>query len=130
MATFDITTDGQVGVIDFSKYVNLKALLSAGNWPRNLVPLATIAEALEARSQFGSFALHVSGGQAPVEFRDLLLFDLMQRVAGIPGGNQNSSHQLGDLFYAEGVAVGVSVGVGVTQFVPAAGVQVGVAVGS
>jgi hypothetical protein len=47
MASFDITTDGQVGIIDFSKYVNLKALLSAGNWPRNLVPLATIAEALE-----------------------------------------------------------------------------------
>jgi Domain of Unknown Function (DUF1080) len=65
-----------------------------------------IAEALDARSQFGSFALHVSGGQAPVQFRDLLLFDLLQRVAGVPGAKKSGSHQLADLFYAEGVAVG------------------------
>lgn len=63
MASFDITTDGEVGIIDFSKYVNLKALLSTGKWPRNLVPLATIAEALEAGHL-------IAGGYVPDEELD------------------------------------------------------------
>jgi hypothetical protein len=66
-----------------------------------------IANALEARSQFGAIALHVSGGRAPVRFRDLLLYDLTQRVVAEAGfRNGAGAHQLSDLFYAEGVAVG------------------------
>lgn len=46
MASFDITTDSDVGIIDFSKYVNIKALLAAANWPRPLVSQEDIALAL------------------------------------------------------------------------------------
>ena len=46
MASFDITTSAEVGIIDFSKYVNIKALLAAGNWPRPLVSQEDIGRAL------------------------------------------------------------------------------------
>lgn len=63
------------------------------------------AEALEARSQFGNLALFVYG--APVHFKDISLFDLTQRPAGLA---QNVAdirfHQMTDLFYAEGVTAG------------------------
>ena len=58
MATFDITTDEQVGIIDFSKYVNLKALLRASNWPKPLVSQEDIARAL-------ADAKLLAGGEAP-----------------------------------------------------------------
>jgi Domain of Unknown Function (DUF1080)/FG-GAP-like repeat len=64
-----------------------------------------VAEALEARSQFGTLALFVSG--APVHFKELLLFDLTQRAAGLAqNANHPRFHQMTDLFYAEGVAAG------------------------
>jgi FG-GAP repeat len=66
-----------------------------------------IADALEARSQFGAVALHVSGGQATVRFRDALLFDLTQRLAAFAGAEKRAgARQLTDLFYAEGVSAG------------------------
>jgi hypothetical protein len=66
-----------------------------------------IADELEARSQFGALAIHLAGGQEPVRFRNFLLFDLTQRVAGAPGAiTSPARRQLSDLFYAEGVAVG------------------------
>lgn len=66
-----------------------------------------IADALDARSQFGAIALHVAGGSSPVQFRDLLLFDLTQRVAGAAWAqNEAVFRLLSDVFYAEGVAVG------------------------
>jgi hypothetical protein len=64
-----------------------------------------VAEALDARSQFGSLALFVSG--APVHFKELSLFDLTQRAVGLAQNATNSRfHQMTDLFYAEGVAAG------------------------
>ena len=47
MAKFDTMLPDKVGTIDFSKYVNLRALLKAKNWPAKLVPLDTIADALD-----------------------------------------------------------------------------------
>ena len=58
MASFDITTSDQVGIIDFSKYVNLKALLAASNWPGPLVSQEDIAHAL-------ADAKLLAGGGAP-----------------------------------------------------------------
>lgn len=46
MPAFDSATADNVGVIDFSKYVNLNALLHTSKWPLKLVPLSTISEAL------------------------------------------------------------------------------------
>jgi hypothetical protein len=46
MPAFDKTTADNVGVIDFSKYVNLNALLHTSKWPIKLVTLASISEAL------------------------------------------------------------------------------------
>jgi hypothetical protein len=64
-----------------------------------------MAEALEARSQFGTVALFVSG--ASVHFKELSLFDLTQRTAGLAHNAGNARfHQMTDLFYAEGVAAG------------------------
>jgi hypothetical protein len=62
-----------------------------------------IAETLDGRSQFGSVALFVSG--APIRFKDVSLFDLTQRAAGL---TQSGAHvrRMNDLFYAEGVAAG------------------------
>jgi hypothetical protein len=59
MATFDMTTDDQVGIIDFSKYVNIRALLAASKWPAPpLVSQADIARAL-------ADAKLLAGGEAP-----------------------------------------------------------------
>ena len=64
-----------------------------------------MAEALDARSQFGSLALFVSG--APIHFKELSLFDLTQRAAGLAQNAANPHvRQMTDLFYAEGVAAG------------------------
>ncbi len=60
MASFDITTDSQVGIIDFSKYVNIKALLAADNWPKPLVTQEDIALAL-------ADAKLLQGGMEPAE---------------------------------------------------------------
>jgi hypothetical protein len=67
-----------------------------------------VAEALDARSQFGTLALFVSGGHdAPVHFKELSIFDLTQRTAGLAQNAGNPRfHQMTDLFYAEGVAAG------------------------
>jgi hypothetical protein len=46
MPAFDKTTSDNVGIIDFSKYVSLDALLHTSKWPLKLVPLATVSEAL------------------------------------------------------------------------------------
>jgi hypothetical protein len=54
MPAFDKTTADNVGVIDFSKYVNLDALLHTSKWPLKLVPLATISEALAIAKKIGS----------------------------------------------------------------------------
>lgn len=60
MASFDITTDAEVGIIDFSQYVNIRALLSASNWPSALVSQEDIARAL-------ADADVLAGGGAPDE---------------------------------------------------------------
>ena len=46
MPAFDKTTADNVGIIDFSKYVNLNALLHTSKWPLKLVPLSSISEAI------------------------------------------------------------------------------------
>ena len=48
---FDVTTDDNVGITDFSKYVDLDALLHTGSWPLKLVQLATISDALAVAAQ-------------------------------------------------------------------------------
>lgn len=65
--------------------------------------VATIAE---ERSQFGELAFHVSGGAgATARFKDLSIFDLTQRAAGLAANAGVSKYrQLTDLFYSEGVA--------------------------
>jgi Domain of Unknown Function (DUF1080)/FG-GAP-like repeat len=67
-----------------------------------------VAEALDARSQFGAVALFVSGGQnVPIHFKELSIFDLTQRTVGLAQNAGNPRfHQMTDLFYAEGVACG------------------------
>jgi hypothetical protein len=67
-----------------------------------------VAKIAEERSQYGQIALHVSGGSdATGTFREISIFDLTQRVAGL-AANQGASQyrQVTDLFYSEGVAAG------------------------
>ena len=64
-----------------------------------------LAKVADQRSQFGEIALHVTGPGATARFKELSIFDLTERVAGI-AANQGVSRvrQLTDLFYSEGVA--------------------------
>lgn len=61
MASFDITTSREVGIIDFSKYINVRGLLAANNWPGALVSQEDIAHALADAS------LLESGGEPSAE---------------------------------------------------------------
>lgn len=67
-----------------------------------------IGSTLDAGSQFGTLALFVSGGQdVPFRFKELSIFDLTHRAAGLARDAGDSGfHQLTDLFYAEGVSAG------------------------
>lgn len=60
MPAFDKTTADNIGIIDFSKYVSLDALLHTSNWPLKLVPLSTISEAL-------AIAKKITAGWRPSE---------------------------------------------------------------
>ncbi|MGC1635877.1 MAG: FG-GAP-like repeat-containing protein [Candidatus Acidiferrales bacterium] len=60
----------------------------------------------DERSHFGQVALCVSDG-AKSSFRDLSIFDLTQRVAGLADNVGNSQYrQLTDLFYSESITAG------------------------
>jgi hypothetical protein len=67
-----------------------------------------VAKIAEERSQYGQIALHVSGSSdATVSFRDLTIYDLTQRVAGLAANQGVSQYrQVTDLFYSEGIAAG------------------------
>jgi hypothetical protein len=54
MPAFDKTTADNVGIVDFSKYVNLDALLHTSKWPLKLVPLATVSEAFAIAKKFSA----------------------------------------------------------------------------
>lgn len=60
----------------------------------------------DERSQFGKFALFV-GPDAQVRFKDVSIFDLTERVAGLASnvGNAHVRH-LTDLFYTEAITAG------------------------
>jgi hypothetical protein len=60
----------------------------------------------DERSHFGQIALCLSGG-AKSSFKDISIFDLTQRVAGLADNVGNSQYrQLTDLFYSESIAAG------------------------
>jgi hypothetical protein len=60
----------------------------------------------EERSHFGQVALCISGG-ASASFKDISIFDLTQRVAGLADNVGNTQfRQLSDLFYSESVTAG------------------------
>ena len=63
-----------------------------------------VAAGLDARSQFGTLALYVSGSK-DARFKELSIFDLTQRTAGL-ATETTGFRQLTDIFYAEGVAAG------------------------
>jgi hypothetical protein len=67
--------------------------------------VGTIAD---ERSHYGQIGLHVSGGsEATASFREISIFDLTQRVAGLATNQGLSQYrQMTDLFYSEGVAAG------------------------
>lgn len=78
-------------------------------WKRVQITLrGGLAEA--ERNRFGHIALHVSGAPgATVQFRDISLTDLTQRLASLPQevtGTDFRKQQLTNLFYAEGIAAG------------------------
>jgi hypothetical protein len=67
-----------------------------------------ISAIADERSQFGHIALHISGGaDTRASFRDVLVFDLTQRVVGL-AANVGNPHcrQLTDLFYSEAITAG------------------------
>ena len=67
-----------------------------------------IGAVVDERSQYGQVALAVSGGAgATASFKDISIFDLTQRVAGL-AANQGDSEfrQLTDLFYSEAITAG------------------------
>lgn len=60
----------------------------------------------DERSHFGQIALCVSGG-ANASFKDISIFDLTQRVAGLADNVGNPQfRQLTDLFYSESITAG------------------------
>ncbi len=87
----------------------------AGGWQQVEITLRGLAcpwdttgvgAALDARSQFGTLALYVSGSK-DARFKELSIFDLTQRTAGLAReATDPGSRQLTDIFYAEGVAAG------------------------
>jgi hypothetical protein len=84
MATFDITTNDEVGIIDFSKYVNIRALLVASSWPGPLVSQQDIARALaDAKLLAGGAAPDAEElGQAPL-LRNWRFVDNTNRGRGL-----------------------------------------------
>ncbi len=65
-----------------------------------------VGDLAEKRSHFGQIALRVSGG-ADIRFKDLSIYDLTQRVAGLAENVGNPEfRQLTDLFYSEAIAAG------------------------
>jgi Domain of Unknown Function (DUF1080)/FG-GAP-like repeat len=60
----------------------------------------------DERSHYGQIAFHISGG-AHANFKDISIFDLTQRVAGLAANIDNSKfRQLTDLFYSEAITAG------------------------
>lgn len=51
MPKFDTILADKTATFDFAKYVSIKALLRAKNWPLELVPLDVIAEALAQEAE-------------------------------------------------------------------------------
>ena len=67
-----------------------------------------VAKTAEERSQYGELAIHLRGGSAAsAKFKDVALYDLTRRVAGLAANAGDTKYrQMTDLFYSEAIAAG------------------------